>query len=240
MDTVKIKHGYIDLLVNNSAISRNLLPHPLPSPDTATDSNSSLQALQDTLWTCGSPSDWEDTFETNVTALYYTSVAFLGLLHAGNQRRSSTDRPAPHTTSQILTISSSGAFRHDANVLTLSYTLSKSSGMQLGKILANVLAPWSIRSNVVAPGVFPSGKIRHPEPVQPQLIHSSLEATTMSRDGVTLNPDKLAANDPLKRAGTAGDIAGIVLFLCSKAGSYANGAVFLVDGGRYRELASPV
>jgi hypothetical protein len=29
----------------------------------------------------------------------------------------------------------------------------------LGKLMANLLAPWGIRSNVLAPGVWPTGKL---------------------------------------------------------------------------------
>ena len=37
---------------------------------------------------------------------------------------------------------------------------------------------------------------------------------------------------PLGRFGTKDDIANLVLFLCSEAGAYCNGAVFVCDGGQ--------
>jgi NAD(P)-dependent dehydrogenase (short-subunit alcohol dehydrogenase family) len=37
---------------------------------------------------------------------------------------------------------------------------------------------------------------------------------------------------PLRRAGTEEDMAGAILFLASKAGSYLNGNVLVLDGGR--------
>lgn len=37
---------------------------------------------------------------------------------------------------------------------------------------------------------------------------------------------------PVGRAGSAPDIAGLALFLASKAGSYMNGNVLVCDGGR--------
>ena len=40
------------------------------------------------------------------------------------------------------------------------------------------------------------------------------------------------AGVPLGRAGTANDMAGLILFLASRAGSYVDGTVHLTDGGR--------
>jgi NAD(P)-dependent dehydrogenase (short-subunit alcohol dehydrogenase family) len=36
---------------------------------------------------------------------------------------------------------------------------------------------------------------------------------------------------PLKRIGEPGDMAGVAIFLASRAGSYLNGTVIPVDGG---------
>jgi NAD(P)-dependent dehydrogenase (short-subunit alcohol dehydrogenase family) len=74
-----------------------------------------------------------------------------------------------------------------------------------------------------------------------------------------LDPDSMASSVPLKRAGTqevrlstkvadwlwlmvrfAKDMAGAILYLCSRAGAYVNGSVFLVDGGRVQALVSPI
>jgi NAD(P)-dependent dehydrogenase (short-subunit alcohol dehydrogenase family) len=182
VDVVKARHGYIDLLINNAGIARNLLPHPLPTPFDETQfvrppsppaspllapSSPSIKAFQNTLWDSGSPEDFAESFATNVTAVYYTTVAFLDLLHQGNIRRrrpefpmdhDSLSRP-PHHTSQVLSISSSGSFRLDSRILSVSYTLAKSACTHLGKLLANLLTPWGIRSNVLAPGVWPTGTV---------------------------------------------------------------------------------
>jgi NAD(P)-dependent dehydrogenase (short-subunit alcohol dehydrogenase family) len=37
---------------------------------------------------------------------------------------------------------------------------------------------------------------------------------------------------PAERAGSAADIAGVLLYLASRAGAYVNGSVMLVDGGK--------
>ncbi|KAF8645151.1 hypothetical protein AX16_007979 [Volvariella volvacea WC 439] len=243
-ETVKACHGFIDLLINNAGIARNLYQHPLPSPyERRTTSPPSppgsppssppvpsIKAFQNALWDTGSPEDFADTFATNVTAVYYATVAFLDLLHQGNIRRQRdgprnglVDGPIPrppYHTSQVLSVSSSGSFRLDSKVLSPSYTLSKSACTHLGKLLANLLAPWGIRSNVLAPGVWPT------------------EMTTSPTPDIKLDPAVLAETVPLRRVGTEEDMAGAVLFLASRAGAYVNGAVWLVDGGRVGSVAS--
>ncbi|KAJ3894854.1 hypothetical protein GG344DRAFT_40127 [Lentinula edodes] len=205
---VKARHGYIDLLVNNAGIARN------------------LYAFQSALWDSGTPDDFAETFATNVTAPYYTTVAFLELLHQGNLRQQETAFSSfmtfpPFHSSQVITVSSSGSFRVDPKIVSMSYTLSKTATTHLGKCLANLLAPWSIRSNVLAPGVWPS-----------EMTNSRLSPN------FKLDPRVMAMSVPLKRAGTEEEMAGTILFLASKAGAYVNGAVWLIDGGRVNSVAS--
>ncbi|KAJ7644458.1 hypothetical protein FB45DRAFT_897976 [Roridomyces roridus] len=242
VEAVKTRHGYIDLLINNAGIARNLLNHPLPSPgDVPSMSNPpsppaspgsppsapSIQAFQASLWDSGSPEDFADTFAANVTSVYYTTVAFLDLLHQGNLRKqdelrysgAGRQRP-PHYSSQVISVSSSGGFRLDPKIFSLSYTLAKAACTHLGKMLANLLAPWGIRSNVLAPGVFPS------------------EMTMGVFPGIGLGSQLFIDSVPLKRAGTEEEMAGAILFLASRSGAYLNGAVWLVDGGRIGTVPS--
>ncbi|KAF5360417.1 hypothetical protein D9756_004970 [Leucocoprinus leucothites] len=280
VEIVKAQHGFIDLLVNNAAIARNLFKHPLPtpatslsedppspphspSPDCSETATPSIRAFQNALWETGSMEDWEESFRTNTTAVYYTTVAFLELLHHGNVRRqrfengpspalshssSGTGTPSfssgslpqsdplassgfaipvdegyskpPYHSSQVISVSSSGSFRVDSKVLSPSYTLSKSACTHLGKLMANLLAPWGIRSNVLAPGVWPT------------------EMTTSPTPDTKLDPAVLASAVPLKRVGTAEDMAGTILYMASRAGAYMNGAAWLVDGGRVVSISN--
>lgn len=145
-EQVRARHGYINLLVNNAGISLNMLPS-LPDPN-----DTDIKDYQDLLWNAGSPEDFARTFDVNVTGAWYCSVCFLDLLHAGNQKNN-----VPGVKSQIITITSGGSFRKDPKVFSVSYTLSKAAATHLGKMLTHFLKDWQIRSNVVAPGIFPSG-----------------------------------------------------------------------------------
>jgi NAD(P)-dependent dehydrogenase (short-subunit alcohol dehydrogenase family) len=43
--------------------------------------------------------------------------------------------------------------------------------------------------------------------------------------------DGIAASNPLGRIGSPDDMAGIAIFLASRAGAYVNAAVIPIDGG---------
>lgn len=92
---------------------------------------------------------------------------------------------------------------------TYSYSTSKAAVHQLTRHLAKQLAP-AITVNAVAPGPF----------------ESKMMAATLSAFG-----DQIAASAPLKRIGRPDDMAGVALFLASRAGAYLTGAVIPVDGG---------
>ncbi|KAI8055447.1 hypothetical protein BDF22DRAFT_384466 [Syncephalis plumigaleata] len=93
---------------------------------------------------------------------------------------------------------------------TYAYGASKAALHQLSTVLAGHLGSRGITVNAVAPGPF----------------MSKMMAVTLQE-----KEKHIIENCPLRRIGQPSDMAGVCLFLSSKAGSYVNGAVIPVDGG---------
>lgn len=98
------------------------------------------------------------------------------------------------------------------NNATFGYSASKAAVIHLTKNLAVELGPRHILVNAIAPGFFPS-----------KMANGLLELTG--------GADALAQKNPAKRLGKPEDIAGLVVFLSSRASSHINGATVTVDGG---------
>jgi NAD(P)-dependent dehydrogenase (short-subunit alcohol dehydrogenase family) len=92
---------------------------------------------------------------------------------------------------------------------TYAYSTSKAALHHLTRHLARRLAP-EITVNAVAPGPF----------------ESKMMAATLERFG-----EGIRAANPMKRIGEPEDMAGIAIYLASRAGAYLTGAVIPVDGG---------
>ena len=104
---------------------------------------------------------------------------------------------------------------HVPQLPTYSYSSSKAAVHQLTRHLAKELGPRRITVNAVAPGPF----------------ESKMMAATLAARG-----DEIAASSPLGRIGRPDDMAGVVVYLSSRAGAYVTGAVIPVDGGRATTL----
>ena len=93
---------------------------------------------------------------------------------------------------------------------TYAYSASKAAVHHLTRVLARQLAPRGITVNAIAPGPF----------------ESKMMAVTLERFKAAI-----VANCPLGRIGEPEDMAGIAIYLASRAGAYVTGAVIPVDGG---------
>jgi NAD(P)-dependent dehydrogenase (short-subunit alcohol dehydrogenase family) len=93
---------------------------------------------------------------------------------------------------------------------TYAYSASKAGLHHLTRVLARELGPRRITVNAVAPGPF----------------ESKMMAATLKSFG-----DAIAEAAPLRRIGRPDDMAGVAIYLASRAGAYVTGAVIPVDGG---------
>jgi NAD(P)-dependent dehydrogenase (short-subunit alcohol dehydrogenase family) len=92
---------------------------------------------------------------------------------------------------------------------TYSYSASKAAVHHMTRVLARRLAP-EVTVNAVAPGPFES-----------KMMHETLERFH----------DAIVGSCPLGRIGEPEDMAGVAIYLASRAGAYLTGAVIPVDGG---------
>jgi len=99
---------------------------------------------------------------------------------------------------------------HVPSLPTYSYSASKAGLHHLTRVLARELGPRQITVNAVAPGPF----------------ESKMMAATLDAFG-----EAIAAAAPLRRIGRPDDMAGVAVYLASRAGAYVTGAVIPVDGG---------
>lgn len=201
VNTITSETGYINLLIANSGM---LGPQTSIPPASIASVADFQKAYGDTSF-----QEYADTFNLNTVAVWFTVVAFLGLLDEGNKKGNLVQK------SQVIATSSIGGFNRTVPG-GYAYGQSKAATTHLVKQLATGLVPFGIRSNVIAPGLYPSDL-----------------ASGIIGDGV-FPKDKI----PLERIGTEEDMAGAILFLTSRAGAYVTGNVLLTDGGRLSNLPS--
>ncbi|KAF4964831.1 hypothetical protein FSARC_7293 [Fusarium sarcochroum] len=95
---------------------------------------------------------------------------------------------------------------------TYGYSASKAAVLHLGRNLAVELGPRHITVNSICPGFFPS----------------KMANGLLAMSG---GAEEIANNNPMRRLGVPEDIAGVVVYLASRAGSHVNGEGIAIDGG---------
>ena len=115
---------------------------------------------------------------------------------------------------RIVTISSSSAQSGAARMA--HYVASKAGVVGLTKALALELAPRGVTVNTIPPGFILTPMVRRAE-----------------ERGDLPSVDAVVARTPVRRAGTADDIAAACAFLCSDDAGYITGQQINVNGGWY-------
>jgi NAD(P)-dependent dehydrogenase (short-subunit alcohol dehydrogenase family) len=145
---------------------------------------------------------WDKVSHTNVEGVFHLTVALLDALRAG---------ASPEDPGRVINIGSIDGLR-TPSVENYSYSASKAAVHMLTRHLAKRLASEHITVNAIAPGPF----------------ESKMMAFILD------NPETREAvgqSVPLGRIGRPDDVAGLTLFLASRAGAYVTGAVIPLDGG---------
>jgi NAD(P)-dependent dehydrogenase (short-subunit alcohol dehydrogenase family) len=148
------------------------------------------------------PSGWDRVMHTNVEGIFHLTVALLPALRAA----ATEVNPA-----RVINIGSVDGLRVPA-MENYSYSASKAAVHMLTRHLAKRLAGEHITVNAIAPGPF--------ESKMTAFMLDSQDAKEMVEQMV-----------PLGRIGRPDDIAGLTVFLASRAGSYLTGTVIPLDGG---------
>ncbi|KAI1413061.1 short chain dehydrogenase [Hypoxylon sp. FL1857] len=220
VDFVTKDVGYINLLMANSGVA---------GPLKHWNNNLSISQLRKNLFEDAAIEDFTDTFHVNVSGTFFSIVAFLELLDAGNKHAltggygapTKKDSDAPSIQSQVIITSSIGAFSR-MTISAPAYACSKAALIHLTKHTSSNLVKHSIRVNALAPGLFPS-----------EMAQNLIGDRDPSKEAFE-NP----AYIPARKFGGDDEMAGSVLYLASKAGSFCNGFILVNDGGRLATMLS--
>lgn len=149
---------------------------------------------------------WDKVMDTNVKGVFFLTQKLLPLL------RSSATADDPSRIINIGSIDGIKTGLFDA----FSYGPSKAALHHLTRVLAASLVRENIIVNAIAPGPFPTWML----------------STGVGGGGdLDINWDEVGNSNPRGRVGTPEDIAGLAIFLCSRAGAYTVGETITCDGG---------
>lgn len=133
---IESKESYLSLVVAAAGV-----PGPKePSPDT-----NDAKELKDKLWDSEGPEDWNETFNVDVTSVYFTTLATMPLLQAA---------PKDHFSSVIVISSMSGIMKNSQS--HFAYNSAKAATVHLSKMMSSEFSRFGVRVNSIAPGYFPS------------------------------------------------------------------------------------
>jgi len=152
-------------------------------------------------------SGWDKVMDTNVKGVFFLTQKLMPLLRAA----ASTESPA-----RVINIGSIDGIK-TAAFDTFSYGASKAALHHLTRFMAAHLTREHIIFNAIAPGPFPTWML----------------STGVGGRGDVENTDwdRVGRGNPSGRVGTPEDIAGLAIFLSSRAGQYVVGQTIACDGG---------
>jgi len=150
---------------------------------------------------------WDKVMDTNVKGVFFLTQGLLPLLEAA---------ATPEDPARVVNVGSVDGIKTPI-FENFSYGPSKAAVHHLTRILAAHLVKRNIIVNAIAPGPFPTWMLSTGVGGG-----GDVEATDWAAVGKT---------NPRGRVGTPEDIAGLAIFLCSRAGAFTIGDVITCDGG---------
>ena len=146
---------------------------------------------------------FQKVLDVNLTGVFFLTRDLTPLL----EQSGSADDPA-----RVINVGSMDGV-HVPTIIpngVFAYSSSKAGVHHLSKSLAVELGPRNITVNAIAPGYFES---------------------KMTAEVLEVHGQKIKDSCPLDRIGRPEEMAGIAIYLASRAGAYTNGTVIPVDGG---------
>jgi NAD(P)-dependent dehydrogenase (short-subunit alcohol dehydrogenase family) len=149
--------------------------------------------------------DWRHIHSVNMDSLFHLTRTVLPLME--------------EQQSGVLLATSSVAGLRYIGYPHLAYSVTKAATIHYMKMLALQYAGAGIRANSIVAGLIDTPRIAHT--VAKQFSSTSLDEARAARDRQV----------PLKKMGTAWDIANAAVFLASDDACYVTGTELVVDGG---------
>lgn len=153
-------------------------------------------------------------FLADMTEDYWDQIIALNLKSAFLCVKAVWEEMAARKSGCIVNVTSIAA-RNGGGPGAAAYAAAKGGLLTYTKALAKELAPYGIRVNGVAPGVIATPY--HERHSTPELFQ------------------KFVAGIPLGRAGTAEEVAEVIVFLASSAARYLTGETIEVNGGMWMD-----
>eukprot|EP00004_Rigifila_ramosa_P006279 TRINITY_DN1697_c0_g1_i1.p2 TRINITY_DN1697_c0_g1~~TRINITY_DN1697_c0_g1_i1.p2 ORF type:complete len:274 (+),score=76.29 TRINITY_DN1697_c0_g1_i1:645-1466(+) len=144
---------------------------------------------------------WDKVMTLNVKTVFFLTRACTPLLAAA---------ATPADPARMIATGSVAGFLASSSAETYSYNTSKAAVHHLCRVLASKLASQSITVNAIAAGPFQS---------------------KMMKASLAKHSERIINDTALRRIGSAEDIVGLCLWLCSRGGAWVTGTVIPLDGG---------
>ena len=150
---------------------------------------------------------WDKVMDTNVKGPFFLTQKLLPLL----EKSASRDDPA-----RVINVGSVDGIKTPV-FDNFSYGPSKAAVHHLTRVMAAHLVKRDILVNAIAPGPFPTWML----------------SAGVGFGGAVDGQDweAVGRSNPRRRVGTPEDIAGVAIFLSSRAGAFTVGATITCDGG---------